>query len=117
MYDAGEEQGHRVLVDRLWPRGVAKQSAPFDQWCKEVAPTSELRSWYAHKPERFEEFARRYKEELQASPAKEAIADLRARARAGELVLITATKDVEHSAAHVLQSLLSRPHSAARARA
>ena len=59
----------RILVDRLWPRGIAKDSAPFEGWWKQVAPTTELRKWYGHEPERFAEFARRYRQELEEGPA------------------------------------------------
>ena len=73
VYDPPDEgSARRVLVDRLWPRGVAKAAAPFDQWMKDVAPSAELRKWYGHVPERFEEFARRYRDELADGPSREA---------------------------------------------
>ena len=66
VYDeVRDDDGQRVLVDRLWPRGLSKQRARLDEWCKVVAPTSELREWYAHDPGRYDEFARRYRDELQ----------------------------------------------------
>ncbi|MFZ0217513.1 MAG: DUF488 family protein [Candidatus Dormiibacterota bacterium] len=104
--DVGPSAGRRILVDRLWPRGVTKQEAPIDEWLKDVAPSSELRRWYGHVPDRFEEFDRRYRDELTRSPAREALDGLRRQARSGDLILVTATKDVGHSAAAVLHSLL-----------
>jgi uncharacterized protein YeaO (DUF488 family) len=99
--------GTRVLVDRLWPRGLSKERAALDLWLKEVAPSAELRTWYGHAPERWEEFRRRHQEELRASPAREALARLRGLARAGTVTLITAARDSEHSDAAVLREVLS----------
>ena len=99
----------RVLIDRLWPRGIAKATAPFDEWLKEVAPTTELRRWYGHDPAKFETFAARYRHELAQPPASEALASLRALAAKGGVVLVTATRDVEHSAAEVLLAALLGP--------
>jgi uncharacterized protein YeaO (DUF488 family) len=101
---AGAE--HRVLVDRLWPRGVRKDSLDFDEWAKDVAPTSDLRRWYGHERERFDEFARRYRLELADEPAAAALDRLRRQGRRRSLVLLTATRDVEHSAAEVLRRVL-----------
>jgi uncharacterized protein YeaO (DUF488 family) len=95
-----------VLVDRLWPRGVAKTDAPFDEWCKDVAPSTELRRWYGHDPARFAEFRRRYRAELKEPERAAALEYLRSLDAAGDLVLVTATKDVEHSAAEVLRQVL-----------
>jgi uncharacterized protein YeaO (DUF488 family) len=109
VYDHdGNGGGHRVLVDRLWPRGVAKAEAPIDEWAKEVAPSTELRRWYGHDPARFDEFARRYREELRGRPAKDDVDRLRAIARRERVVLVTATGDVEHSGAAVLSDVLTR---------
>jgi uncharacterized protein YeaO (DUF488 family) len=107
-YDQPEPgEGVRVLVDRLWPRGVAKAGAPWDRWCREVAPSDELRRWYGHDPELFGEFAERYRAEL-ADPARAAaVQELRALHAAGPVVLVTATKDVEHSQAAVLVAVLA----------
>jgi uncharacterized protein YeaO (DUF488 family) len=96
-----------VLVDRLWPRGLAKASAPFDRWLKDVAPSPALRAFYGHRPERFAEFARRYREELRDDPTG-AVAELVALARSGPVVLLTATRDLEHSSARVLATHLRR---------
>ncbi len=103
VYDDTMPHGTRVLVDRLWPRGLKKDGAPFDEWCKDVAPSTELRTWYGHDPERFAEFRRRYLAELQEPPASDALAQLRSESH---LVLLTATKDVAHSAATVLAEAL-----------
>lgn len=98
--------GTRVLVDRLWPRGVSKERAALDLWLKDIAPSAELRTWYGHEPARWEEFRRRYQEELRASPAKEALEELRGMVKAGTVTLITAARDSEHSDAAVLRESL-----------
>lgn len=98
---------HRVLVDRLWPRGVKKEVLDVDEWDKDVAPSANLRRWYGHEPSRFPEFERRYRVELATPPAGEEIDRLQRLAAGGErLVLLTATKDVPRSGAAVLQSVL-----------
>lgn len=109
VYDpAGSDDGTRVLVDRVWPRGLAKAKAALDDWCKAVAPTTELRKWYAHDPERFTEFRRRYLAELtEPGPAADALADLRALAAKGPLTLLTASKALDISQAAVLADLLN----------
>lgn len=99
---AAAEDGTRVLVDRVWPRGVGKDEAALDRWAKDVAPSTELRKWYAHDPAKFAEFACRYRAELAGSAA---LAELRA--VRGRLTLLTATRDVEHSQAAVLAAVLS----------
>jgi uncharacterized protein YeaO (DUF488 family) len=106
VYGLDKRDGYYVLVDRLWPRGVAKATAPFDEWLKDVSPSTELRNWYGHVPGRFDEFARRYRQELESGPGLTALARLRRQASSGPLVLVTATKDLEHSEAAVLQVLL-----------
>jgi uncharacterized protein YeaO (DUF488 family) len=98
---------HRVLVDRLWPRGLTKAALKLDSWAKDVAPSTELRRWYGHDPARFAEFATRYRFELAEPPAADALAELRRRAEQQRLVLLTATRDVAHSAAEVLRQELS----------
>lgn len=99
--------GHRVLVDRLWPRGLRKDGAPLDEWVKDAAPSTELRRWYGHDPAKFEEFRRRYAVELAAPPQRAALAHLRTLAGTGKpLTLLTATKDVAHSQAAILAALL-----------
>jgi uncharacterized protein YeaO (DUF488 family) len=104
--DPAPEDGTRVLVDRIWPRGLRKAAARLDDWAKDVAPSSELRTWYGHDPAKFGEFRRRYIAEL-AQPGPQAALDrLRALAAAGPLTLLTATKDAGHSQAAVLAQLL-----------
>jgi uncharacterized protein YeaO (DUF488 family) len=100
------DDGYYVLVDRLWPRGVARATAPFDEWLKDVAPSAELRKWYGHDPGRFEEFAVRYRQELGTRPACDAFQTLHHHAESGRLVLLTASKNLAQSEAAVLQTLL-----------
>jgi uncharacterized protein YeaO (DUF488 family) len=103
---AGPSDGKRVLVDRLWPRGLSKERAQLDEWLKAVAPSGELRRWYGHQPEKFAEFRRRYEAELQQPERAEALRHLRAEAESGPVTLLTATRDLEHSEAAVLVQLL-----------
>ena len=100
--------GIRVLVDRIWPRGLRKDAIRLDDWARDVAPSSELRTWYGHDPAKFEEFRRRYLGELTGGPQRAALGRLRAlaAARTGALTLLTATRDVDHSQAAVLAQLL-----------
>jgi uncharacterized protein YeaO (DUF488 family) len=98
--------GTRVLVDRIWPRGLTKAKAALDEWCKEVAPSTELRKWYSHDPDRFEEFGRRYQEELKEPERADALAHLRELAKRRPLTLLTATRQPEISEAAVLAGLL-----------
>jgi uncharacterized protein YeaO (DUF488 family) len=100
--------GLRVLVDRIWPRGLTKESADLDEWCKQVAPSTELRKWYGHDPERFEEFGRRYRSELKEPERAEALTHLRSLARRRVVTLLTASKAVEISEAVVLADVLQR---------
>lgn len=105
-YDEPARSRRRVLVDRLWPRGVTKERAALDDWIRELAPSTELRRWYGHDPRRFDEFSRRYLEELARPEAAAALDDLAERARSGPVSLVTATRDVEHSGAVVLLDAL-----------
>lgn len=108
--DHGRTQGeYRVLVDRLWPRGLTKTAIDFDEWDKDVAPSTELRRWYGHDPERFAEFARRYRSELTGDAGEAAVSKLRRLAVTQRLVLLTATRDVTHSAAAVLRAVIGNP--------
>lgn len=103
-----DQDGKRVLVDRLWPRGMKKTDAHLDGWSKDVAPSTELRRWYGHEPAKFEEFSRRYLDEL-ADPARaEALEHLRKLADGLRLTLLTATKNPDISEAAVLATLLRR---------
>lgn len=99
--------GTRVLVDRLWPRGLAKARADVDEWCKQIAPSSALRRWYGHDPARFVEFRRRYETELDDPSRAPALRHLRELARKGTLTLLTATRQAEISEAAVLTDLLN----------
>jgi len=104
--DPRPDDGARVLVDRLWPRGVSKQRAALDEWCKQVAPSPELRTWFGHDRAKYDEFVRRYHTELSSGERLEALEGLRERARTGTLTLVTATKDEDHCAAEVLYEML-----------
>ncbi|MGD0320975.1 MAG: DUF488 family protein [Acidimicrobiales bacterium] len=107
VYDEiGKDPARCILVDRLWPRGLARSKAPFDAWAKDVAPSAELRKWYGHVPERFEEFAHRYRDELANSPARQALEELSLRVSETDMLLLTATKDLERSGAAVLKGVL-----------
>ncbi|WP_018601178.1 DUF488 domain-containing protein [Mycobacterium sp. 155] len=98
--------GQRVLVDRLWPRGIRKTDPRVGRWLPAVAPSAELRHWYDHRAERFDEFAARYTAELKTSPAAEALDELRAMVRDGPVTLVTATRELELSQLVVLAKLL-----------
>ena len=109
VYDEPEPgDGFRVLVDRVWPRGLAKDKAALDEWCKDVAPSTELRKWYGHDPDRFSEFAGRYQAELADAERAEALNHLRDLATRGPLTLLTATKQAEISQAAVIANMLRR---------
>jgi uncharacterized protein YeaO (DUF488 family) len=101
--DLDPDDGQRVLVDRIWPRGIRKDDPRVGIWRKDVAPSKELREWYHHQPERFDEFAARYEAELAGSPALE---ELRKLAKSGVVTLVTATREVDGSHAAVLAKLL-----------
>ena len=103
----GEE--YRVLVDRLWPRGKTKAAIDADEWAKDVTPTPTLRQWFAHEVARFEEFAERYRDELASDPQRQEVARLVATSLERPLVLLTASRDLEHSSAEVLRSVLVEP--------
>lgn len=109
VYDEPTAGEYRVLVDRVWPRGLSKDRAHIDEWCKQVAPSTALRQWYGHDPSRYAEFARRYRAELKDSEHAAALAHLRDLASDHPLVLLTATKQSDISQAAVLADLLSRP--------
>jgi uncharacterized protein YeaO (DUF488 family) len=114
IYDDAADAGRRVLVDRVWPRGVSKDAARLDRWLKDIAPSTELRRWYGHDPARFTEFRRRYEAELSGSPAAGALQSLRDLAAEHPVVLLTATRDVPHSHAAVLAALLAHEGSGER---
>lgn len=104
--DPTPSDGTRVLVDRIWPRGMSKARAHLDQWCKEIAPSTELRTWYHHDPKLFVEFARRYRVELTEPGRAAALSRLRQQAERRMLTLLTATKAVDISDAVVLAELI-----------
>jgi uncharacterized protein YeaO (DUF488 family) len=109
IYDAPTpDDGTRVLVDRLWPRGISKTRAHLDEWCKQIAPSTELRNWYRHAPELFEEFSRRYTAELDDPEPAAALAHLTDLAAQQTLTLLTATKNPDISEAAVLVNVLTR---------
>ena len=104
--DPVPEDGTRVLVDRVWPRGLRKDAARLDDWAKDAAPSSELRRWYGHDPAKFGEFRHRYTAELAQPGPQAALGRLRALAAQGPVTLLTATKDIGISQAAVLAQLL-----------
>lgn len=107
VYDEPEPgDGTRVLVDRLWPRGLSKERAHIDLWLKEIAPSSELRTWFGHDPEKFAEFRRRYENEIASETGQTALAKLRAQAKQGPVTLVFAARDTDHANAVVLRDLL-----------
>lgn len=104
---ATDDDGLRVLVDRVWPRGLRKDSARLDHWIKDAAPSTELRKWYGHDPAKFDQFEHRYRDELSDDPqARAALGRLRELADRDRVTLLTATRDIEHSQAAVLRQLL-----------
>jgi uncharacterized protein YeaO (DUF488 family) len=107
VYDpAASSDGYRVQIDRLWPRGVSRNRAQLDEWARELSPSTELRQWFGHEPSRFEEFRRRYTEELRHQRPR--IAELRRRAREGTLTLVYSAHDAQHNDAVVLADVLRR---------
>jgi len=110
VYDDTHQKGYRVLVDRLWPRGISKERVALDEWCKELAPSPALRKWFGHKPERWAEFQKKYEHELKSCGA--AADALLHRAGRKKLVLLYGAKDTKHTHALVLRKyLLNLPES------
>ena len=108
-YDpAGARDGYRVLVERLWPRGVRKTDLQLDAWLKDVAPSPELRRWFGHDPARWNEFAARYRRELREHPAAEALAELVRRASVRTVTLVYGARDETHNSAVVLRGEVER---------
>lgn len=101
---AGPDDGYRVLIDHIWPRGVSHERARLDEWARELAPSDELRKWFDHDPPRFEKFRARYRDEL--ADQAERIEELRARAEKGPLTILYAARDREHNNAVVLAELV-----------
>lgn len=105
IYDpAAPGDGRRVLIDRLWPRGIKKEEAGIDEWLKEIAPSAELRKWFSHDPAKWEEFKRHYKKELEGKGSL--LSSLRVEAARGTLTLLFAAKDTVHVNAAVLKEVL-----------
>ena len=102
--DKSQDDGYRVFIDRLWPRGVKKEDAHFDEWLKDLAPSTELRKWFDHDPDRFDEFRKRYKKELQAH--KEELDKMRNKAKAEKITLLYAAMDEEMNNAVVVKEIL-----------
>jgi uncharacterized protein YeaO (DUF488 family) len=98
--------GRRILIDRLWPRGVRKEGAAIDEWLKEIAPSDDLRKWFGHDPAKWKEFRKKYLKELEAK--KDLLEKLRAESRGRTLTLLFAARDTRHSNAEVIRELLSK---------
>jgi uncharacterized protein YeaO (DUF488 family) len=108
VYDeVSPSDGARVLVDRVWPRGISKEKLALTEWLRDVAPSTELRQWYSHEPEKFAEFRRRYVAELKSPQRRAAVEHLKEIAHKSDVVLLTATRDVDHSQAAVLARWLN----------
>lgn len=105
VYDEpGPDDGYRVLVDRLWPRGMSHEHARVDEWCRDVAPSNELREWFGHDPAKWQGFVERYRAELAGNAAVEPLVE---RAVAGRLTLVYGARDTEHNQAVVLRDVLA----------
>jgi uncharacterized protein YeaO (DUF488 family) len=104
VYESKMRSGYRVLVDRLWPRGLSKQRAALDEWCKELAPTPELRKWFDHDPAKWTEFSKRYRSELTAH--RQEAQSLLSRAQEKTLILLYGAKDEQHAHVRVLEGYL-----------
>ncbi len=106
IYDKAEiTDGKRILIDRLWPRGVRKSTANIDMWLKDVAPSDDLRKWFSHDPSKWEEFKIRYKKELERNPALQQLLDI---IRKSDVTLVYAAKDTEHNNAVVLKEVIEK---------
>jgi uncharacterized protein YeaO (DUF488 family) len=103
---ARRSDGYRILIDRLWPRGISRERAALDAWEPDLAPSTELRTWFGHDPDRFEEFRRRYAVELRSQRPR--LTELRRRARDGTLTLVFSARDTEHNDAVVLAEVVRR---------
>lgn len=110
IYDSiSDQDGIRVLVDRVWPRGVAKAKADLDDWLKEIGPSTELRKWFGHDPDKYEQFKQKYKDELRSGEQLEAFEKLAAIVKNNDIVtLVYGAKDEEHNQARVLKELLEK---------
>jgi len=104
--DPGDDSGHRVLVDRVWPRGISKKEADLDDWYKDLAPSTELRKWFGHDPQRWAAFKQKYRKELKDDDKRRQLEELAGMARSKGLVLLFGAKDTEHNQAVVLREML-----------
>jgi uncharacterized protein YeaO (DUF488 family) len=106
-YDAATAgEGYRVLVDGLWPRGMSKAQLKIDEWMREIAPSASLRKWYGHEPEKWEEFKKKYRQELSKPPRKALLAELTERARKGRVTLVFGARDAHRSNAAVIARMI-----------
>ena len=103
---ASREDGKRILIDRLWPRGIKKEEAKIDEWMKEIAPTTDLRKWFSHDPAKWPEFRKRYINELKSK--SDLVERLRSEATEGTITLLFAAKDPEHANAVVLKEVIEK---------
>ncbi len=104
--DPSDGDGYRILIDRIWPRGVSKEDAKLDDWNKDIAPTTKLRKWFHHDPDKFDEFAKKYRKELDGK--KEDLEKIRKKAKDQTITLLYGAKDTEHNQAVVLQKVLKK---------
>lgn len=104
VYSRGEESGYRILVDRLWPRGLSREDVKFDLWLKEIGPSNELRKWFGHDPERWDEFKKRFFVELDQK--RELVDQIITKARDRDVILLFAAKDEEHNNAVALKEYI-----------
>jgi uncharacterized protein YeaO (DUF488 family) len=105
---AARSDGYRVLVDRLWPRGITKRALALDVWAKDLAPSAELRRWFGHDPGRWTEFVERYRRELRAPAARDVLDDLARRAATGRVTLVYGARDERHNGAVVVGGQIGR---------
>jgi uncharacterized protein YeaO (DUF488 family) len=106
VYDPFErEDGKRILIDRLWPRGIKKEDLKMDEWLKEIAPSDKLRKWFSHDPKKYEEFKKRYAKELEDK--SEILKRIKSESKKGTITILFSAKDTEHNNATVLKELLS----------
>ncbi len=103
---ASKDDGRRILIDRLWPRGITKEHADIDEWLKEIAPSNELRKWFSHDPSKWQEFKRRYAKELEKK--QELVETLKSEAKHGRITLVFSAKDSEHNNAVALLEILEK---------
>ncbi len=104
--DPEEDDGKRILVDRIWPRGISKDKARLSDWRKDLAPSNDLREWFGHDPERWEEFKERYRTELEEAGKMEDLRDIAERARGGNVTLLFGAKDTRHNNARALEAFV-----------